>query len=116
MKKYAAIFMALVLVTGFSAAVVGEDTPEEGPSITDTGPDQAPEEADTGMPENVSKGPVGKAKGLATAASKVPADVSNAVIQPLQNGVTSLGNMFDLGSLLGSQPENVTENQTDVEE
>jgi len=83
------------------------NTGDQAPN-TETSKQGAPEDT----PSNGQAGPMDGAKGLAVAATKVPSQVAENVIAPLQNGVTGLGNMFDLGSLLGGQ-ENGSQNDTD---
>lgn len=104
MRKLATVLMALALMTGFSAAVVGEEGPGDGPSITgEDVPEAGPgDKIDKDrLPDNVSKGPVDRAKGLAVAASKAPGKVVDSVIGPLQDGVKGLGNTFRFENMFG---------------
>ena len=81
------------------------------------GPDQK-SQGEQGIPDNAADqagGVVKKAEGLAVAVTKAPQKVVDNVLKPLQNGVTGLGNVFDLGDLLGgNQDENISSGNGDA--
>ena len=117
MKKIAALLLTLLLVTGFSVAAHGADS-HAGDSgvgaVSDTpnaGKTAGPPDEKGEKPEDVGvnqTGPDARSKGLQKAITKVPGDVANFVLSPIQefDPGKALGNALKgVGELLGMQDQ-----------